>query len=93
MKYDHINQDQRKTNLVELEDIEQVKEFAIFFAVFQLAVILLQAVQSQLCLIIHKHLHRLQTHTELHVIKQANNPERAVHIHTDISLLNTLPPL
>lgn len=48
-------------NLVELQDVEQVEEFAVLLAVLQFAVVLLQTVKSQLRLVVHKHLHRLKT--------------------------------
>lgn len=47
------------SHLVELENVEQVEELAVLLTVLQFAVVLLQAVQRQLRLIIHKHLHRL----------------------------------
>ena len=50
-------------HLVELEHVQQVEELAVLLAVLQLAVVLLQAVQSQLGLVVHKHLHGLKRGT------------------------------
>lgn len=49
------------SHLVELQDVEQVEEFAVLLAVLQFAVVLLQTVKGQFRLIVHKHLHRLKT--------------------------------
>ena len=48
-------------HLVELQHVQQVKELAVLLAVLQLAVVLLQAVEGQLRLVVHKHLHGLET--------------------------------
>jgi len=45
--------------LVELQHVKQVKELAVLLAVLQLAVVLLQAVECQLCLVVHKYFHGL----------------------------------
>lgn len=83
----------KHTHLVKLENIEQVKEFAVFFAVLQLAVILLQAMQSQLCLVVHKHLHRLHTHTQSCTSLNKLRLKREVYTCTQTSLLNNDPEL
>lgn len=46
-------------HLVELEGIEKVKEFPIFFTVLQFDVVLLEAMQRQLCVVVHIHFHWL----------------------------------
>lgn len=48
------------TDLVELEDIEKVKELPVLLVVLQFHVVLLQPVQRQLGLVIHEDLHRLR---------------------------------
>ena len=48
-------------HLVELQHIQQVKQLSVLLAVLQLTVVLLQAVEGQLGLVVHKHLHGLQT--------------------------------
>lgn len=50
-------------HLVELEQVKKLKQLAVLLVVLQLHVVLLQAVQSQLCFIIHVHLHRLKDQT------------------------------
>lgn len=55
--------------LVKLQHIEQVKELAILFTVFQLGVVLLQAVEGKFGLVIHKHFHGLQNKTESQMSK------------------------
>lgn len=50
--------------LVKLENVEQVEKLAVLLAILQFAVVLLQAVQRQLRLVVHKHLHRLIAVTE-----------------------------
>lgn len=46
--------------LVELQRIEEVKQFAVLLAVLQLGVVLLQAVECEFGLIVHKYFHWLQ---------------------------------
>lgn len=46
-------------HLVELEGIEKVKEFPIFLTVLQFDVVLLEAMQRQLCVVVHIHFHWL----------------------------------
>ena len=46
-------------HLVELEGIEKVKEFPIFFTVLQFDVVLLEAMQRQLCVVVHVYFHWL----------------------------------
>lgn len=48
------------TDLVELEDIEKIKELPVLLVVLQFHVVLLQPVQRQLGLVIHEDLHRLR---------------------------------
>lgn len=45
--------------LVELQHIEQLKEFFVFFVLFKLYVVLLQTVQRKFCFIIDVNLHWL----------------------------------
>lgn len=46
--------------LVELEHVQQIKQFPVLLVVLQLDVVLLQAVQGQLGLVVHKYLHGLR---------------------------------
>jgi hypothetical protein len=46
-------------HLVKLEDVEQFEELPVLLAVLELDVVLLQAVQGQLRLVVNVHLHRL----------------------------------
>lgn len=45
--------------LVELQHVEQVKEFAVLLAVLQFGVVLLQTVECKFGLVVHKHFHGL----------------------------------
>jgi hypothetical protein len=47
--------------LVELENVEEFEELPVLLAVLELDVVLLQAVQGQLRLVVNVHLHRLDT--------------------------------
>lgn len=47
-------------HLIELEDIEQLKQLAVLLVVLQLGIVLLQAVQCQFGVIVHIHFHRLK---------------------------------
>jgi hypothetical protein len=49
------------SHLVELENVEQFEELPVLLAVLELDVVLLQAVQGQLRLVVNVHLHRLDT--------------------------------
>lgn len=49
-----------RTDLVELQSIHEVKELPVLLLVLQLHVVLLEAVQSQLCLVVDVDLHRLR---------------------------------
>lgn len=53
--------------LVELQRIEKVKQLAVLLAVLQLGVVLLQAVECEFGLVVHKHFHRLQ---EQHMVSE-----------------------
>ena len=46
-------------HLVELEGIEKVKEFPVFLTVLQFDVVLLEAMQRQLCVVVHVYFHWL----------------------------------
>ena len=48
------------THLVELQNVEQLEEFAVLLVVLQLDVVLLEAVKGQLGLIVDVDLHRLK---------------------------------
>lgn len=45
--------------LVELQNVQQIEKFPVLLVVLQLDVVLLQAVQGQLGLVVHKDLHGL----------------------------------
>lgn len=45
--------------LVELQNVQQVKELAVLFAILQLGVVLLQAVECKFGFVIHKYFHGL----------------------------------
>ena len=51
-------------HLVELESIQKVIELAVLLGLLQTDEVLLQAVQGQLRVIVHKDLHRLLEHIE-----------------------------
>lgn len=55
------------TDLVELKDIQKVKELPVLLVVLQFHVVLLQPVQRQLRLIIHEDLHWLRGRGEVGV--------------------------
>lgn len=55
----HFTPRSRRTDLVELKDIQKVKELPVLLVVLQFHVVLLQPVQRQLRLIIHEDLHWL----------------------------------
>ena len=46
-------------HLVELKGIEKVEEFPVFLTILQFDVVLLEAMQRQLCVVVHVHLHWL----------------------------------
>lgn len=67
--------------LVELQCIKKVKKLAVLLAVLQLGVVLLQAVEREFCLIIHKHFHGLQEQknsNELHLLNCYARCEKAL---------------
>ena len=49
-----------KSNLIELQHVEQFEQLPILLAVLQFDVVLAQAVKRQLCLIIDVDFHRLR---------------------------------
>lgn len=50
----------RTPYLIELQCVQEVKELSVFLIVLQLDVVLLQPMQSQLRLVVHKDFHRLE---------------------------------
>lgn len=49
-----------KMYLIELKCIQEVKQLSVFLIVFELDVVLLKPVQSQLGLVVHKDFHWLE---------------------------------
>ena len=49
----------KKPYLVELKNIEELEELLVLLVLAELDVVLLEAVESQLGLVIHEHLHRV----------------------------------
>ena len=59
MKYKYNTIDQLVSNLVELQNVEQFKQLPVFLGVLELHVMLLEAVQGQLGLVVNVNLHRV----------------------------------
>lgn len=60
----------KSSHLVEVEGVQQVVELAVFLGLLELKVILLEAVERQLCLVVNEYLKRLEEGAYQHACQQ-----------------------